>query len=329
MKKTGFLPARVIHLHPTNLCNLNCQHCYSSSSPTRKDELHIEHVFSVLKNLKLNGYEILSISGGEPLIYKKINEIIDFSHSINLQVNLITNGMLLNKILEVSSKINMFAVSIDGSSNNHDVMRNKIGAFSTLEKNIKKINELNIPFGLVFCVTNKNIEDLMYVYDFAVKYNAKLLQFHPLVSTGRGKGINTTSLSSKELERLYLTAKLLEQASLGSNLTIQVDLLPKNSLPQARSCQVTASQNEPISHNINPIVITETGDIMPFAYGIDKQFSLGNIKEPWKDIKNRYKNKKYYEIDKLIKKSFNQHEESNDKIQDWYYSLVELSQIKA
>ena len=31
--RSGFLPDRIIHLHPTRLCNLACLHCYSESDP--------------------------------------------------------------------------------------------------------------------------------------------------------------------------------------------------------------------------------------------------------------------------------------------------------
>ncbi|CAA6799934.1 MAG: Unknown protein [uncultured Sulfurovum sp.] len=325
MNKTGFLPAKVIHLHPTNLCNLNCLHCYSSSSPKKKDEVKIEFINEILKNLQEDGYEILSISGGEPLVYPKINELINFSKKIGLKVNLITNGMLLNRVIDISSKVSMFAISIDGSEENHDVMRNKTGAFIKLEENIRILSSLKISFGLAFCVTKKNIKDLMYVYDFATKYNAKLLQLHPLASIGRGEEVNESALSPKELERLYLTAKLLEEASLEGGVKVQIDLLPKNSIPHSRLTHNQLSSSDPISHQINPIVITENGKIIPFAYGVSDKFKLGNIEQPWKDIENNYRENNFYKIKSLVQDNFDQCQKSEEKIHDWYQSLVKCS----
>lgn len=325
MKKTGFLPAKIIHLHPTNLCNLDCLHCYSSSSPKKKDEVKIEFINKLLMNLQKNGYEILSISGGEPLVYSKIDELINFSKEIGLKVNLITNGMLLNRVIDISSKVSMFAISIDGSEENHDATRNKTGAFIKLEENIKILSNLKIPFGLAFCVTKKNIKDLMCFYDFATKYNAKLLQLHPLASIGRGKEINKLALSSKELERLYLTAKLLEEASLEGGVKVQIDLLPKNSIIHFRSVHNQLSNSDPISHQINPIVITENGNIIPFAYGVSDKFKLGNIEQPWKEIENNYKKTNFYKIKSLVQDNFNQCQKSGEKVHDWYQSLVKCS----
>ena len=323
--KSGFLPAKVIHLHPSNLCNLNCKHCYSSSSPFGSDELDIESIFSLLVNLKSSGYEVLSISGGEPLIYKYIVKLIDFASKIDLKVNLITNGMLINKIFEVSSKVSMFAISLDGMNENHDKMRNKQGCFSKLELNIKKLKERAIPFGLVFCVTSENICDLMDIYEFSVKYGAKLLQLHPLVQIGRGKIIDKHCLLPDQLNRLYLTSKLLEQANVDCSLTVQVDLLPKNHIAQARSCYFNAKNSDRISEYVNPIVITEQGELFPYTYGMNKSYSLGNIRQPWDDIVNRYKDDTFFKINDLVTKSFDEFTSSDHKIIDWYYLLTDLS----
>jgi Fe-coproporphyrin III synthase len=37
--RSGFLPDRIVHLHPTRLCNLACLHCYSTSAPSFTEAL--------------------------------------------------------------------------------------------------------------------------------------------------------------------------------------------------------------------------------------------------------------------------------------------------
>ena len=37
--RSGFLPDRILHLHPTRLCNLACRHCYSESDPQQQAAL--------------------------------------------------------------------------------------------------------------------------------------------------------------------------------------------------------------------------------------------------------------------------------------------------
>ena len=70
MMRAGFLPDRIIHLHPTRLCNLACLHCYSESSPQLKTTLDPDLLIDALAVLRAEGYAAISLSGGEPLLYR-------------------------------------------------------------------------------------------------------------------------------------------------------------------------------------------------------------------------------------------------------------------
>ena len=65
--RSGFLPDRVIHLHPTRLCNLACLHCYSESNPRQKTALDPRDLSNALYMLRAEEYVVISLSGGEPL----------------------------------------------------------------------------------------------------------------------------------------------------------------------------------------------------------------------------------------------------------------------
>ena len=287
--------------------------------------MDFRQICTLLDSLQKSGYEILSISGGEPLVYSHIDEIIDYAHSIGLRVNLITNGMIIDRLIEVAPKINIFAISIDGTEAKHDLLRNQKGAYSTLINNFRILNEHAIPFGLAFCATKENLANLTDVYDLALEHHAVLLQIHPLVKIGRGEKIDEICLSDQEIDKLFLTAKLLEEASKGTGLAIQLDVLPKNALESAQSCLFSATNEESISDFINPLVITEKGEILPYAYGIDNTYSLGTIDESWDKIVQKYKQEDFYKIKHLVINSFNEFQNSDKKIIDWYYSIVHLS----
>src|ERR1043166_1491032 len=53
--RSGFLPDRIVHLHPTRLCNLACLHCYSESGPKEKTSLSLEELQPALLVLRPNG----------------------------------------------------------------------------------------------------------------------------------------------------------------------------------------------------------------------------------------------------------------------------------
>jgi hypothetical protein len=57
---SGFLPDRIIHLHPTRLCNLACLHCYSASDPHHTDALDPVPLCDALGVLRGEGYMVVS-----------------------------------------------------------------------------------------------------------------------------------------------------------------------------------------------------------------------------------------------------------------------------
>ena len=90
-----------IYIEPTNLCNLNCQHC-ARSSIKRKMVLMSNNVFTaVLAQLKQAGWQVkITLTGqGEPLLHKNIVGFVKQAKEKGLFVSIITNGTALTKEL--------------------------------------------------------------------------------------------------------------------------------------------------------------------------------------------------------------------------------------
>ena len=113
--RSGFLPDRIVHLHPTRLCNLACLHCYSESGPKEKTSLGFEELQRALITLRAEGYAQISLSGGEPMVYPQLVPLIDYAHACGFRVTMITNGLFTNqKMDDVARRIDGIAISFDG-----------------------------------------------------------------------------------------------------------------------------------------------------------------------------------------------------------------------
>ena len=80
----------------TSNCNLKCKHCYNNSGISIKeiDEKLLERL---VKDLDTNLVTSVTISGGEPLLYSQLNELLKFiAENTSMKVALNTNGLLLN-----------------------------------------------------------------------------------------------------------------------------------------------------------------------------------------------------------------------------------------
>lgn len=112
----------VMHIMPTERCDLRCEFC---SVAQRGDlgkifpDLPLADIVSTVKVFKEMGLKAVIISGGgEPALYGKINELIDYLCLEGLEVGLITNGTHLHlrikaNILDKLSWIRVSANTLD------------------------------------------------------------------------------------------------------------------------------------------------------------------------------------------------------------------------
>ena len=85
-----------IYLEITNNCNLSCDFCIKND---RKNKILSFDEFKIIIDKVKNYTNYLYFHVlGEPLIHPNINEFIDYTKSNNMNVNITTNGYLINNI---------------------------------------------------------------------------------------------------------------------------------------------------------------------------------------------------------------------------------------
>ena len=90
-----------IYIEITNNCNLNCRFC--PKNIRNKEFLDKEKFTYLLKALKKYTKYLYFHVMGEPLLHPYINEYINLA-SKNYQINITTNGYLINKIKDNKNK---------------------------------------------------------------------------------------------------------------------------------------------------------------------------------------------------------------------------------
>jgi len=91
-------------IEPTTYCQLKCPGCYRGVD--KDGAVHIHEELEELKKqvdvfLETRNVQTISIAGGEPLLYPKIEELISYIKSRGLKAKIFTNGILLEeKLLE-------------------------------------------------------------------------------------------------------------------------------------------------------------------------------------------------------------------------------------
>ena len=190
---------RILQVHPTLLCNLLCEHCYSSSGPSVRVELDLETVCSAVSDARELGFDVLSVSGGEPFLYRGLPELLAHARSLGMQTTVTTNGTVLTpaRLDGVEGLLDGMAISVDGPPDVHDELRGATGAFDRMSDGLARVRERGIPFGIIHTLTARSWPHLPWVATFAAHNGAALLQVHPLELTGRA----ASQLASSEAQR--------------------------------------------------------------------------------------------------------------------------------
>jgi hopanoid biosynthesis associated radical SAM protein HpnH len=127
----------VLMLEPLHACNLSCAGCgrIREYADTVKERLSVEQCLAAVDEC---GAPIVSVCGGEPLIYAEIDELIQSLILRRKHVYLCTNGVLLEKKLaglRPSSRL-FINVHLDGMEATHDRMVEREGVFAAATRGI-------------------------------------------------------------------------------------------------------------------------------------------------------------------------------------------------
>jgi wyosine [tRNA(Phe)-imidazoG37] synthetase (radical SAM superfamily) len=187
-----------LRVKPTNMCDHNCYYCYFHNKELEKT------VFSRLKphdfikwdifrdaivDFKdIGGKSITFSGGGEPLIYYKIQEALELSKELDLDVAIITNGQKLNgEKAEILKEASWIRISMD--SHNKDLFKRIRGIkeenFNILEDNIRKfvsIKDKSCELGINCVVHEMNIDYLYEISEYVKNLGVDNIKFAPMIS---------------------------------------------------------------------------------------------------------------------------------------------------
>ena len=99
-------------------CNLRCTYCMPSEgvqlSP-REELMSASEVYEIAKVFVSHGVDKIRLTGGEPLLRKDFGEIVEHLSSLPVSLAITTNGVLLDRYIDVLKKagVNKLNISID------------------------------------------------------------------------------------------------------------------------------------------------------------------------------------------------------------------------
>jgi sulfatase maturation enzyme AslB (radical SAM superfamily) len=138
--------AIVMHLYLTNQCNMRCPHCYMLAGCKMENELKTEEIKVIMSNFKNYGGSLVTLSGGEVSLRDDLIEICQYSYSINLPLEILTNGLKWtdDMIRIIAPTLYRIQVSIDGYDESENKKIRGAGAFEKALSTVDRFVKANI-----------------------------------------------------------------------------------------------------------------------------------------------------------------------------------------
>lgn len=157
-------------------CNLSCVHCGSSAGRARHDELSTDECLDVVAQLKDLGCELITLSGGEPLMRPDWFVIARAISASGIYVNMVTNGLLITDrtaALMAEAGLCNVGISIDGPEDVHDRIRAR-GGFAKSVEGIRTLVKAGISVGVMTTINRWNMSRLEEVRQIAIDAGASM-----------------------------------------------------------------------------------------------------------------------------------------------------------
>ena len=170
----------------------------------------------MLDELKKRGTRMVFLMGGEPLLHKDFDRIVDYVKALGMECDVTTNGLLIPQHLEALKKIDLLMVSLDGNREGNDLNRGR-GTFDRTTHGIELAKQNGIPIRINCVLTKNNINDVEWLLDYANTLNA-YVGFTVPAKCPALEAMGDKIMSREEV--LDVHRKLLELKKKGAKITL-------------------------------------------------------------------------------------------------------------
>lgn len=276
---TGLQP--VLQVHPLTRCNLACQHCYTASGPQASQALSLRRLTGCVDDAHALGYRQLAVSGGEPLLWPGLTDLLRQARALGWTTTLTTNGLLVDPVrwAAIAPHLDLAAVSIDGTPEAHDALRGRPGAHAATVARLAVLRAAGTPFGFITTLTQHNLDGLEAVVRLAAEQGARSVQVHPLGLQGRAA--TTDALADARPDGHELMAALVECRRLEAEhgVAVHLDALAFEQLEPWRDRLVPRLPVRRLAAVAPLLVVNPDGQVLPLTHEIAPRLALGNLRE--------------------------------------------------
>ncbi len=149
------------YLHLTYACNFNCLYCYNNITRNSSigNILSAKKWSTIINELNNFGIRKIVITGGEPFLAKHLFNIFNAWRDMGNNIDIITNGTLVEEcdLSIIKNVFNSVSISIDSHIKEIANSLRGIAVYSTVHNTINMFNNNGIKWKINSVLTSKNI----------------------------------------------------------------------------------------------------------------------------------------------------------------------------
>lgn len=167
----------------TYRCNASCGFCDIWEKPS--PYISLSDVIINLKNLKELGVKVIDFTGGEPLLHREIDSLLQAAKDMGFITTLTTNGLLYPKWGErLQGLVDMLHFSLDSSTKEKHDSHRGVACYDAVMASIELANTLGEKPDILFTVTPDNLDEIQTVREKITKPNELMLILNPVFDYG-------------------------------------------------------------------------------------------------------------------------------------------------
>jgi len=182
-ERINFVPP-IFSVTINSSCNLRCPNCYyvllgGENAFEGGGMIKVEDFKAIIEKYG-DDIEQVSLTGGEALAHPRLDQLVEIIKRKGLKANISTNGVFIDRKIEVLKAMDYINVSLDGYDY-ESFKKYRGGTSADFDKIIHGLNllrERNIPFGNSFVLSEENVHEVDSMLEFGYTTRPSRVTFY-------------------------------------------------------------------------------------------------------------------------------------------------------
>ena len=198
-----------VHFHVTGRCNLQCPYCYARYAKDEASMPELDTITGYIDQLAAMGTRYLAIQGGEPLLRKDLDRVVDYALNKKMIVAVVTNGIYLDRHIETLKRVHNLKISLDGIREHNDAVRGA-GTYDKVMDNLALARRRGLTrFSFDTTISTSTKESFEHIVEHAATLGTTV--FLAEILPKLDERLDVADLTQEERRRIWLRAKAMKK----------------------------------------------------------------------------------------------------------------------